>query len=76
MNMTHSPAFAEFQNGIAEAVAELDWLVQYCRDTMTTDPGGALATVQDLEVQIRDCADLIRGRMAIYRRSVRKGRAA
>lgn len=72
MNLTINPAFIEFQNGMNEAVAELDKLAQYCRDTMVADPGGALGTVQDLEGQIREAADLIRGRVAIFKRAARR----
>jgi hypothetical protein len=72
MNLTTTQPFIEFQNGINEAVAELDKLAQYCSDTLTTDPGGALGTVQDLEGQLRDTADLIRGRVAIFKRATRR----
>ena len=72
MNLTVNPAFTEFQTGMNEAVAELDKLAQYCSDTMITDPGGALGTVHDLEGQIREAADLIRGRVAIFKRAARR----
>ena len=72
MNLSTTQPFIEFQTGINEATAELDKLAQYCRDTMTTDPSGALGTVQDLEGQIQEAADLIRGRVAIFKRAARR----
>lgn len=39
MNVTTAQPFVEFQSGMNEAVAELDKLAQYCRDTMVADPG-------------------------------------
>jgi len=72
MNVTTTQPFIEFQTGINEATAELDKLVQYCRDTMATDPSAALGTVQDLEGQIQEAADLIRGRVAIFKRAARR----
>lgn len=72
MNVSTTQPFIEFQAGINEATAELDKLVQYCRDTMATDPSAALGTVQDLEGQIQEAADLIRGRVAIFKRAARR----
>ena len=72
MNVTTTQPFVEFQSGMNEAVAELDRLARYCRDTMVTDPDGALGTVQDLEGQIQEAADLIRGRVAIFKRAARR----
>ncbi|MGE4440428.1 MAG: hypothetical protein AB7D27_02950 [Desulfomicrobium sp.] len=72
MNVSTTQPFIEFQAGINEATAELDKLVQYCRDTMATDPSAALGTVQDMEGQIQEAADLIRGRVAIFKRAARR----
>ena len=76
MDLTHSPAFTDFQSGITEALAELDRLARYCADTLAVDPCGAAKTVEDLEHQIQEIADMIRGRMAIFKRAARKGRTA
>jgi len=76
MNATTTPAFVELQTGINEALAELDKLRTYCSDTLAVDPCGAAKTVEDLEHQIQEIADMIRGRMAIFKRAARKGRAA
>ena len=75
MDLTHSPAFTDFQAGINEALAELDKLARYCSDTMAVDPDGALRTVEDLQGQIQEIADMIRGRMAIFKRAMRKAAA-
>lgn len=72
MNVSTTQPFIEFQAGINEATAELDKLVQYCRYTITTDPSAALGTVQDMEGQIQEAADLIRGRVAIFKRAARR----
>ena len=72
MNVTITQPFVEFQSGMNEAVAELDKLAQYCRDTMVADPAGALGTVQDLEGQIQDAADLVRAHVAIFKRAARR----
>ncbi len=72
MNVTTTQPFIEFQTGINEATAELDRLVQYCRDTLATDPSAARGTVQDLEGQIQEAADLIRGRVVIFKRAARR----
>lgn len=74
MNVTTTQPFAEFQTGINEAAAELDKLVQYCRDTLATDPSGALGTVQDLELRIQDAADLVRAHVTIFKRKASKAR--
>ncbi len=76
MNMTTTPAFTEFQAGITEALAELDKLRTYCSDTLATAPDGALGTVQDLEGQIQDAADLIHAHLTIFKRKASKGRTA
>lgn len=76
MNATTTPAFTEFQAGINEALAELDGLTQYCRDTLAVAPDGALGTVRDLEHQIQDAADLIRAHVTLYKRAASKGRTA
>lgn len=72
MNVTTTKPFTEFQAGINEATAELDKLVQYCSDTRTTAPGGALQTVEDMEGRIRDTADLIRAHLTIFKRRASK----
>ena len=74
MNMTTTPAFTDFQAGITEALAELDRLARYCADTLAVDPCGAAKTVEDLEHQIQEIADMIRGRMAIFKRAMRKAK--
>lgn len=76
MNLTHSPAFTDFQRGINEALAELDKLRTYCSDTLATAPDGALRTVQDLQGQIQDAADLIHAHFVLYKRAASKGRTA
>jgi len=72
MNVTSTQPFTEFHAGINEATAELDRLVQYCRDTLATDPRAALGTVQDLELRIQDAADLVRAHVAIFKRKARR----
>lgn len=72
MNITTTQSFVELQTGIDEATAELDKLVQYCRDTMATDPNGALGTVQDLAHRIQDAADLVRAHVTIFKRRARR----
>lgn len=74
MNATTTEPFAELQKGINEATAELDKLVQYCSDTRTTAPGGALRTVEDLEGMIREAADLVRAHVTIFKRKTSKAR--
>jgi hypothetical protein len=76
MNMTHSPAFTDFQSGITEALAELDRLARYCSDTLAVDPCGAAKTVEDLQGQIQDAADLIHAHLTIFKRKASKGRTA
>lgn len=71
-----SSAFTELQTGIAEAVAELDALTRYCADTLAVDPDGAAKTLEDLQTQIQDAADLIRAHVTIYKRTARQGRQA
>lgn len=72
MNVTTTQPFAELQTGINEAITELDKLVQYCRDTLATDPAAALGTVQDLELRIQDVADLVRAHVTIFKRKARR----
>ncbi len=74
MNMTTTPAFTDFQAGITEALAELDKLARYCADTLAVDPCGAAKTVEDLQGQIPEVADLIRGHVAIFKRKAAKVR--
>ena len=74
MNVTTTQPFVEFQNGINEALAELDKLVRYCSDTRATAPGGALQTVEDLEGRIKDAADLIHAHVTIFKRKASKAR--
>ncbi|NCC94175.1 MAG: hypothetical protein EOM10_12980 [Opitutae bacterium] len=76
MNATTTPAFTEFQTGINEALAELDKLARYCADTLAVDPCGAAKTVEDLQGQIQDAADLIHAHFTLYKRAASKGRAA
>lgn len=62
-------------DALDEALAELDKLATYCSDTMAVDPCGAAKTVEDLQVMLPEIADLIRGHVAIFKRSVRKAKA-
>lgn len=75
MNATHSPAFADFQTGITEALAELDRMTEYCANTLDADPCGAAKTVEDLTTMLPEIADLIRGHVAIFKRKARKAKA-
>ncbi len=76
MNLTTTPAFTDFQRGITEALAELDKLATYCSDTLAVAPDGALRTVEDLQGQIQDAADLIHAHFTIFKRKASKGRTA
>lgn len=72
MKPTSTPAFTKFEAGIKEALAELDSLAAYCHDTVATDPGGALQTVQDLQAKIQDAADLVHAHFTLFKRAARK----
>ena len=76
MNLTTIPAFTDFQSGITEALAELDRLARYCSDTLAVDSCGAAKTVEDLQGQIPEVADLIRAHVTLYKRAASKGRTA